>query len=61
MLGKAIKRIRSKDDEKKDMLFDIHEVIYGLKADEIKYGEYCDICNSRIDETGLCACGAGSG
>jgi hypothetical protein len=25
----------------------------------VKYGELCPLCNTRIDSTGLCGCGAG--
>jgi CBS domain-containing protein len=31
------------------------------KQTRVRYGELCPICNSRIDDSGLCACGAGSG
>jgi len=30
------------------------------KQTRVRYGELCPICNSRIDDSGLCACGAGS-
>jgi hypothetical protein len=36
-----------------------HENIWGKKAGEVFYGEPCPVCGSRIDEFGLCSCGAG--
>jgi hypothetical protein len=29
------------------------------KQARVKYGEFCPLCNTRIDSTGLCGCGAG--
>ena len=29
------------------------------KQVKVTYGKLCPICNSRIDSTGLCGCGAG--
>lgn len=40
---------------------------YGSRGTEaatqynVRYGELCPICQSRIDESGLCGCGAGGG
>ena len=31
-----------------------------MKQMKVSYGEFCPICNTRIDDTGLCGCGAGS-
>ncbi|MFN4336471.1 MAG: hypothetical protein ACK4FV_02680 [Candidatus Nitrosocaldus sp.] len=39
--------------------YDDHYRIYGKRALDVEYGEPCIFCNSRIDEFGLCACGAG--
>ena len=39
--------------------FDTHYQIYGKHAWEVKYGERCPRCNTRIDEFGFCACGSG--
>lgn len=36
-----------------------HERVWGKKASEVSYGEPCILCGSRIDEFGLCSCGAG--
>jgi predicted transcriptional regulator len=38
-----------------------HEIEDPLLAEQaaVRYGEVCPICNSRIDSTGLCGCGAG--
>jgi CBS domain-containing protein len=30
-----------------------------LKQAKVRYGELCPLCNTRIDDRGLCACGAG--
>ena len=38
---------------------DEHYRIFGKEPWEIEYGEKCDLCNSRIDEFGTCACDAG--
>ncbi|MCS6767300.1 MAG: hypothetical protein RMJ59_00740 [Candidatus Nitrosocaldus sp.] len=38
---------------------DDHYMIYGKRAIDVEYGEPCIFCNSRIDEFGFCACGAG--
>jgi hypothetical protein len=38
---------------------DTHFQIYGKHVWEVEYGERCAICNTRIDEYGLCACGSG--
>ena len=36
-----------------------HLQTFGKEAWEVDYNRYgyCDICNSRIDEFGFCACG----
>ncbi|BCS90778.1 MAG: hypothetical protein ARM1_0235 [Candidatus Micrarchaeota archaeon] len=34
----------------------LHERLYGKKPEEVKYGEPCPLCGSRIDEFGMCAC-----
>jgi len=38
---------------------DEHFELFGKTASEVKYGESCPLCNSRIDEFGYCACEAG--
>ena len=38
---------------------DIHFQMYGKHAWDVEYGEKCPLCNKRIDEYGLCACGSG--
>jgi hypothetical protein len=38
---------------------DSHFQLYGKRAWEVEYGERCPLCNKRIDEYGLCACGSG--
>ncbi len=36
---------------------DDHLMLYGKRADELKYGEEtCPVCRTRIDETGWCGC-----
>ncbi len=37
---------------------DEHLRLYGKDASDVKYGERCPFCDSRIDEFGYCACGA---
>jgi hypothetical protein len=39
---------------------DDHFRLYGKEPWEIDYGEKCPLCNTRIDEYGLCSCGSGS-
>lgn len=37
-----------------------HVRLYGKEYHEVRYHAVrCPICNSRIDEYGFCACGAG--
>jgi hypothetical protein len=38
---------------------DVHLAIFGKEPWEVDYDRfgYCDICHSRIDEFGYCACG----
>lgn len=37
----------------------VHLEMFGKKPWEVDYNlfGYCDVCNSRIDEFGYCACG----
>jgi|ACXJ01.1.fsa_nt_gi rubrerythrin len=52
-LKKMIKgKYRSKDP---------HKELYSKGYHEVKYSKehICPICGSRIDENGMCACGAG--
>ena len=37
---------------------DTHLQMYGKHAWEVQYGEYCPLCQKRIDEYGFCACGS---
>jgi hypothetical protein len=38
---------------------DVHLALFGKEPWEVEYGllGYCDMCNTRIDEFGYCACG----
>ena len=39
---------------------DPHSELYKKEYHEVKYtDQICPICGSRIDENGMCACGAG--
>ncbi|MEM0154392.1 MAG: hypothetical protein QW814_00975 [Methanothrix sp.] len=40
---------------------DAHKELYSKEYHEVKYSKehICPICGSRIDENGMCACGAG--
>ncbi len=39
---------------------DAHKEIYAKEYHEVKFTDHvCPICGSRIDENGMCACGAG--
>lgn len=39
---------------------DPHKEQYGKEYHAVKYsGHVCPVCGSRIDENGMCACGAG--
>ena len=38
---------------------DAHKELYNKEAHEVVYGHVCPICGCRIDEHGMCACGAG--
>jgi hypothetical protein len=54
------KKQRSKPKSKKAKPISAHKKIYGKEYHEVKYHAVrCPICNSRIDEYGFCACGAG--
>lgn len=37
---------------------DDHYKRFGKEPWEVTYGEICSICNTRIDEYGLCSCGS---
>ena len=41
----------------------VHFQMFGKESWEVDYDKfgYCDICNSRIDEFGYCACGGNLG
>lgn len=36
-----------------------HLRLFGKEAWEVDYGEECPLCETRIDEYGLCSCGSG--
>jgi rRNA maturation endonuclease Nob1 len=38
---------------------DAHRELYKKEYHEVIYKHMCPICGSRIDENGMCACGAG--
>ncbi len=41
-----------------EALVDLHRERFGKKAEEVKYfEEICQVCGSRLDEFGYCACG----
>ncbi len=45
---------------KKYRTTDPHADLYKKKAHEVRFSRgVCPICGSRIDEKGMCACGAG--
>ena len=37
---------------------DDHYRMYGKEPWEVEYGEKCGLCESRIDEYGMCSCGS---
>ncbi|MDI1494781.1 MAG: hypothetical protein K8823_87 [Cenarchaeum symbiont of Oopsacas minuta] len=37
---------------------DDHFRLFGKEPWEINYGEKCPLCNTRIDEYDMCACGS---
>lgn len=42
-------------------LSDEHDYVYGVPVDEVSYGpDHCEVCGSRIDAFGYCACGGWS-
>jgi hypothetical protein len=50
-LKRRIKRRYSKKDAHKEM--------YNKEYHEVSYMHACPMCGSRVDEKGMCACGAG--
>lgn len=38
---------------------DAHKEMYGKEYHEVEYRHVCPVCGSRVDEKGMCACGAG--
>lgn len=38
---------------------DAHKDLYKKEYHQVEYKHVCPICGSRIDEKGMCACGAG--
>ncbi|HJT48010.1 MAG TPA: hypothetical protein VJ729_07480 [Nitrososphaeraceae archaeon] len=51
---------RGSDDENTivPLEIDTHFQMYGKHVWDVEYGEKCPLCNKRIDEYGLCACGS---
>jgi hypothetical protein len=49
-------------DFKVDENIDDHLKIFGKKAIDVDYNifGYCDLCQTRIDEFGFCACSGGA-
>ncbi|MCL5100837.1 MAG: hypothetical protein M1122_02695 [Candidatus Marsarchaeota archaeon] len=45
--------------KKKYRKTDAHKELYKKEYHEVAYKHICPICGSRIDEYGMCACGAG--
>lgn len=39
---------------------DAHKEIYNKEYHEVRFSKHiCPLCSNRIDENGMCACGAG--
>ena len=55
------KKKKKNGEDKIPEEIDDHFRLYGKAASDVEYGQRCPICNSRIDEFGYCACGAGRG
>jgi hypothetical protein len=56
------KKTKTKDTESIPEEINDHLRIFGKEAWEIDYNKNgrCEVCGSRIDEFGYCACGTGS-
>jgi len=56
------KKIKTKDRESIPEEINDHLKIFGKESWEVDYNKMgrCEVCGSRIDEYGYCACGAGS-
>ena len=56
------KKIKTKDRETVPEEINDHLKIFGKESWEVDYNKMsrCEVCGSRIDEYGYCACGAGS-
>ena len=56
------KKTKIKDTENIPEEINDHLRIFGKEAWEIDYNKFgrCEVCGSRIDEFGYCACGTGS-
>ena len=56
------KKIKTKERESIPEEINDHLKIFGKESWEIDYNKMgrCEVCGSRIDEFGYCACGAGS-
>lgn len=49
--NKAMEKKGPDTNEKKRAKF-VHEEVWGKSPDAVAYGEYCPLCNSRINEFG---------
>jgi hypothetical protein len=49
---------RQQDEQDVPLEIDTHYQVYGKHAWEVEYGGRCPMCDKRIDEFGLCACGS---
>ena len=56
------KKIKTKERESIPEEINDHLKIFGKESWEVDYNKIgrCEVCGSRIDEYGYCACGAGS-
>ena len=56
------KKIKTKERESIPEEINDHLKIFGKESWEVDYNKMgrCEVCGSRIDEFGYCACGAGS-
>jgi hypothetical protein len=56
------KKIKTKERESIPEEINDHLKIFGKESWEVDYNKMgrCEVCGSRIDEYGYCACGAGS-
>jgi hypothetical protein len=62
MIFMVEKKIKTKERESVPEEINDHLKIFGKESWEVDYNKMgrCEVCGSRIDEYGYCACGAGS-